>query len=119
MKRSGDFSRFVNVKRLKSLLPIYPWPSILLALAILAYAIYFSYLTLTRYAAFEARALDLGNLDQAVWNTAHGLWFHSTNEPGTLNRLSLHVEPILIPIAWLYWLYSGPQTLLVLQAIGV
>ena len=93
--------------------------SILLAIAVLAYATYFSYLTLVRYAAFEARALDLGNMDQAVWNTAQGNWFHLTNQPGTVNRLSLHVEPILVPISWLYWLHSGPETLLGLQAIVV
>lgn len=94
-------------------------PLILLAGAVLAYAVYFSYLTLVRYAAFEARALDMGNLDQAIWNTAHGRWFHLTNQSGTVNRLSLHVEPILIPISWLYRLYPGPPTLLVLQAVVV
>ena len=94
-------------------------PILVLALAVLAYAVYFSYLTLVRYAAFEARALDMGNLDQAVWNTARGNWFHLTNQPGTVNRLSLHVEPILLPISWLYWLRSGPPTLLVLQAVVV
>ena len=61
----------------------------------------------------------MGNLNQAVWNTARGNWFHLTNQPGTVNRLSLHVEPILIPISWLYWIYSGPPTLLVLQAVIV
>lgn len=96
-----------------------PKPQVLLTLAIFAYAILFSDLTLTRYWAFEARALDMGNLDQAIWNTAHGRPFHLTNQPGTVNRLSLHVEPILLPIALLYWLYSGPPTLLVLQATVV
>ena len=91
-------------------------PLVLLALAVLAYALYFSFLTLTRYAAFEARALDLGNLVQAIWNTAHGNWFHLTNQPDIVNRLSLHVEPIIIPIAWLYRLHSTPETLLVLQS---
>ncbi len=95
------------------------WPTVLLWVAILAYAVTFAALTLRRFDAFEARALDMGNLDQAVWNTAHGRWFHLTNQPGTVNRLSLHVEPILIPISWLYWLYSGPPTLLVLQAVVV
>jgi uncharacterized membrane protein len=85
----------------------------------LAYAVSFSYLTIVRFYAFEARALDMGNLDQAIWNTAHGRPFHLTNQPGTVNRLSLHVEPILIPISWLYWIYSGPPTLLVLQATVV
>jgi uncharacterized membrane protein len=91
-------------------------PIIVLFAAVAAYAVYFSVLTLTRYAAFESRALDMGNLNQAIWNTARGNWFHLTNQPGTINRLSLHVEPILIPISWLYWIRSGPPTLLVLQA---
>ena len=95
------------------------WPTVLLWTAIVAYAATFATLTLLRFYAFEARALDMGNLDQAVWNTAHGRWFHLTNQAGTVNRLSLHVEPILIPISWLYWLYSGPPTLLVLQAVTV
>ncbi|MEM7530863.1 MAG: DUF2079 domain-containing protein [Chloroflexota bacterium] len=94
-------------------------PSVLLALAVFAYAIYFAELTLTRYWAFESRALDMGNLDQAIWNTSQGRWFHLTNQQGTVNRLSLHVEPILIPISWLYYIYSGPETLLVLQAFVV
>jgi uncharacterized membrane protein len=91
----------------------------LLWLAILSYALYFSYLTIVRYAAFEARALDLGNLNQAIWNTAYGQPFHFTNQPGAVNRLSLHVEPILLPIAWLYRLYPAPPLLLGLQATVV
>lgn len=85
----------------------------------MTYALLFSDLTLTRYAAFEARALDMGNLQQTVWNTAQGNFFHMTNQPGIINRLSLHVEPILLPIAALYWLHDGPETLLILQAVVV
>lgn len=94
-------------------------PILLLWLAVTAYAVTFSLITLQRYAAFEARALDMGNLNQAIWNTAHGNWFHLTNQPGTVNRLSLHVEPILLPIAALYRLYPQPPLLLVLQAVVV
>ncbi|MEZ4658632.1 MAG: DUF2079 domain-containing protein [Caldilineaceae bacterium] len=94
-------------------------PDLLLCMAILAYALYFANLTLTRYWAFEARALDLGNFNQAIWNTAHGNWFHLTNQEGVVNRLSLHVEPILIPVSWLYWIHDGPETLLLLQAVVV
>ena len=94
-------------------------PVLLLGLAMLLYALTFSYLTVTRYAAFEARALDLGNLHQTVWNTANGRPFQMTNQPGTVNRLSLHVEPILLPIAALYWIHDGPETLLILQSLVV
>jgi uncharacterized membrane protein len=95
-------------------------PLALLALAVLLYAVYFSHLTLLRYHAFEARALDLGNLNQAIWNTAHGDWFRLTNQESDLtNRLGYHVEPILLPIALLYRLYPAPEFLLVLQAVVV
>ena len=95
-------------------------PLALLALAVLLYAAYFSHLTLLRYHAFEARALDLGNLNQAIWNTAHGDWFRLTNQESDLtNRLGYHVEPILLPIALLYRLYPAPEFLLVLQAVVV
>ncbi len=92
-------------------------PHLLLALAVLGYAFYFSHYTLTRYAAFESRALDMGNLNQAVWNTAFGDLLRQTNQPGVMNRLSLHVEPILLPIAAIYRVFPGPQTLLILQAV--
>ena len=92
-------------------------PLALLALAVLLYAAYFSYLTLLRYHAFEARALDMGNLNQTIWNTAHGNWFRLTNQESDLtNRLGYHVEPILLPIAILYRLFPAPEFLLVLQA---
>ena len=84
------------------------------------YAIYFSYLTILRYHAFESRALDMGNLHQAIWNTAHGNWFRMTNqEAGLTSRLSMHVEPILLPIAGLYRLFPSVETLLILQATVV
>jgi uncharacterized membrane protein len=95
-------------------------PPALLALAVLLYAIYFSWLTIERYHAFESRALDMGNLHQAIWNTAHGDWFRMTNqEEGLTSRLSMHVEPILLPIAGIYRLLPGVETLLVIQATVV
>lgn len=97
-----------------------PHPArLLLVGAVVATALYFIWLTLTRYAAFESRALDMGNLNQAIWNTAQGNWFHQTNQPGISNRLSLHVEPILLPIALLYRFWQDPRFLLILQATVV
>lgn len=99
--------------------PSAPRVRLLLAALVVGYAALFAWITLTRFAAFESRALDMGNLNQAIWNTAHGDWFHQTNQPGSTNRLSLHVEPILVPISLLYWIHDGPETLLILQAIVV
>lgn len=94
-------------------------PHLLLWSALLLYALYFAWLTLTRYAAFESRAFDMGNVNQAIWNTAHGNWFRQTNQPGAVSRLALHVEPIIPALAGLYRFWPGPPFLLILQAVVV
>ena len=91
------------------------------------YAVFFSWLSLQRYDAFLMHALDMGNMDQAVWNTLHGHPFYFTNMRvplpkeawGTTTRLSFHVEPILLPLSLLYLIHSGPETLLITQAVVV
>ncbi len=92
---------------------------LLLILLITGYAAFFSAQLLLHYYSFGSRALDLGNMDQSIWNTLHGRPFHQTNQPGATNRLSLHVEPILWPISWLYLIYSGPETLFIFQSVVV
>ncbi len=106
--------RFISRASLPHRLPL-----LLLWSAVLLYALYFAWLTLTRYAAFESRAFDMGNLNQAIWNTAHGNWFRQTNQPGAISRLALHVEPIILALAALYRAWPGPPFLLVLQAVIV
>jgi uncharacterized membrane protein len=91
----------------------------LLILMIAGYAIFFSIQLILHYHSFGSRALDLGNMGQSIWNSSQGRFFHQTNQPGATNRLSLHVEPILIPISLLYHLYSGPEILFIFQSIVV
>jgi uncharacterized membrane protein len=78
---------------------------------------------IVRYQAYHADAFDLGNLDQAVWNTLHGHPLRFTNRGmdwyGPPTRLGVHVEPILFLIAPLYLLHSGPETLLLLQTMAL
>ncbi len=87
---------------------------------IIAFAIVFTALALNRHAAFESNGFDLGNVNQAIWNTAHGRPFAFTNMAPLSNRLALHVEPILFLFVPFYWLgIGGPQLLLVVQALIV
>jgi uncharacterized membrane protein len=78
---------------------------------------------LVRYQTYHADAFDLGNFDQAVWNTLHGHPLRFTNQGidwfGPPTRLGVHVEPILFLIAPLYLLHSGPETLLLLQTLAL
>jgi uncharacterized membrane protein len=78
---------------------------------------------LAQYYTFRDAADDLVIFDQAVRSYAHF-------QPGTSIFIGLHLgfgphfpllanhwSPILISLAPLYWIYNGPQTLLVAQAV--
>jgi uncharacterized membrane protein len=105
----------------------WPWPAMLVWACVAAYTIYFAGFALRLYDNLLMKALDLGNMDQAVWNTAHSRPFFFTNMElplrieafGTTSRLSFHVEPILLPLALLYRIVAGPPVLLVVQALVV
>ncbi len=60
---------------------------------------------------------DLGQMDQAIWNTAHGRFVQSTREAQPSNRLTDHVEPIFLPVSFVFWLWDDVRALLVLQAV--
>jgi uncharacterized membrane protein len=87
--------------------------------AITLYVLTFGIITVLKHEAFQTTAFDLGNMDQAVWNSLRGRFLPFTNwgEEGT--RLAYHVDPILILISPLYLLYSDPKTLLVFQTLVV
>ena len=97
------------------------WPGVglLTALAALFYCVF----ALTEYANFETTSYDLVIFDQGVRSYAHF-------EPGIsiikgvhnffgphFSMLGDHWSPILAALAPFYWIYDGPQTLLVAEAV--
>ncbi|MGQ9502852.1 MAG: DUF2079 domain-containing protein [Anaerolineae bacterium] len=95
-------------------------PHIVLGLLIIAFVVTFAFLAIQRHRALESNGMDLGNVDQALWNTAHGDFFAFTNMAPLRNRLALHVEPILLLFVPLYWLgLGGPVALLIVQTAVV
>jgi uncharacterized membrane protein len=94
---------------------------LLLALLILGYVLWMGQQAVLRYDTFKATAFDLGNMDQVIWNTAHGRWFQWTNQGadwyGPPLRLAQHFEPIIIPLSLLYVLHPDPRTLLIFQTL--
>ena len=87
-------------------------PLVIVWLLILAFVITFATLSLRRHAALGTNGLDLGNIDQALWNTARGDFLAFTNMTHIApirNRLALHVEPILLLFVPFYWFgFGGP-----------
>ncbi len=94
----------------------HPVPHLIAWLLVIAYAITFSWLAILRHASFNSNAFDLGLFDQTVWNTLQGRIFFYTTTGEPLLHLSNHADFILLLIAPFYLIYSGPETLLMLQA---
>ncbi len=89
----------------------------LLLTFITLYIAIFSFMSIRRHETLYSNAFDLGNMDQALWNTLQGRILRFTNWSGGTTRLAAHVEPILVPLSLLYILRSDPRTLLVFQTV--
>lgn len=92
---------------------------IVLGILIILYIFYFTSASFLRYDNFYTGRFDLGNMDQTVWNTTHGRIFTLTDPNGTniISRLAFHADFILILISPLYFIWSHPKMLLVLQSV--
>ena len=87
-----------------------------------AFAAVYALLSWLKYRAYMDARFDLGNMVQAVYNTAHGHFLEITSgelKPRQMSRLGAHVDPILALFAlpWLVW--PSPVMLLVLQSVIV
>ena len=96
------------------------WPTLIVVGLIALYIVAFAVLATRRHLAFESGMFDLGNYDQAMWNAAQGRGLALTTVPTlALNRMGLHVEPILFLFVPLYWLWPSPLVLLWLQTLAL
>ena len=89
-------------------------------IAMVVTATILSILVVQRYRNYYGGRFDLGNMVQAVYNTAHGHFLQITTAEGRqASRLGSHVDPILAVFAlpWLVW--PSPEMLLVAQAVIV
>lgn len=90
-----------------------------------AYAAVFSAAAAIHFLAFKSARLDLGDMTQAVWATAHGHFLRVTSSFGDattgveMSRLGGHVDPFLALFAPLWLVWSSPLMLLVVQAVVV
>ncbi len=85
-----------------------------------AYALLFVLGAVAVYRSYQWSRLDLGDMTQAVWATAHGHPLRvSTSAGQEFVRLGAHVDPFLVLLAPLWWLWSSPLMLLVAQVVAV
>ena len=87
--------------------------------SILVWSVALSAIARADYLGFRLGRLDLGNMTQAVWNTAHGRLLENTNATGEqASRLAMHVDPILALLAPLWIVAPTPLTLATVQVVA-
>ena len=92
---------------------------ILLLIAIFLYIWIFTSLAFAQHAGMRTHKADLGQMDQAIWNTSQGRFVEEVKDDFVSTRLTDHVEPIFALIAPVFWLWDDVRALLLLQVIAV
>jgi uncharacterized membrane protein len=96
------------------------WGLLIVLALMIAYSTYFSALSIQRHNSFRTHASDMGQMDQALWNTLHGNILQDTRPNGTqMPRLTDHVEPIFLVIPFVFLIYAGIESLFVVQSIAI
>jgi len=99
---------------------------IILWIFIIAYILYFSFLTILRYRTLYASYFDLGIMNQTVYNTYKGivtkdpsriLEMTDADSPNQIKRMAIHSDILLALLAPFYLIHPGPDTLLVIQSV--
>ena len=92
---------------------------VLLCAAVLVYIWIFAGLAFAQHAGMRTHKADLGQIDQAIWNTSQGRFVEEVKDDFVSTRLTDHVEPIFALISPVLWLWNDVRALLLLQVIAV
>jgi len=82
------------------------------------YIIIFGVFTALRHYNFQTQTWDMAIFTQTMWNTINGHVMLNTIEEMP-NHLGLHWSPILFLLIPLYWLFTSPYTLLIIQSVAL
>lgn len=94
-------------------------PDILVWLFMLLYALFFSAYSVQRHVALSSYAADLSFIDQPMWNTLHGRFLERTMDARQVSRVAEHLEPIILIIAPIYYLWDDVRAILIIQSIAL
>ncbi len=99
--------------------PLWQPASALVLAAMLLFAAWFSAYSIRLHDAHRTHKADLGQIDLAIWNTAHGRFVQEIKDDQVSTRLTDHVEPIFLLVAPIFWLWDDVRALLILQAAAL
>ncbi len=86
----------------------------LLAASVAGYALVLGLASWQRHLAFMSNALDMGMMDQVLWNLAHGRGFYTSYKG--FSFLGDHFSPALAALVPIYWLTGGRGVLALVLA---
>jgi uncharacterized membrane protein len=97
------------------------WDSVAVGFLVGLFCLYFIFFTFNRYTVGYTNRLDLGHMDQTVWNTLHGQPFTLTdiNTDTQISRFAIHADVMLALLAPFYLVWSDPRMLLLLQTLAL
>ena len=106
------------MKKIISFISRYKFETVLW-LAIVIYIAIFSFLSIRRFQTLNSHYYDLGIMNQVVYNTSRGKFLQMTDQvmKKNIDRMAVHFDPILAVFAPLYYIYQGPETLLIVQTV--
>jgi uncharacterized membrane protein len=93
------------------------WPRVGICALFLLFSSIFSWLSIQQHRALNTHALDLGQLDQAIWSTTQGRFMVNTLKPP--NSMATHFSPGLMLLVPFYIAGFDIRILFVLQACAL
>lgn len=78
-------------------------------------AVYWAVSSILIHRSFHSNGWDLGLINQVLWNSAHGRLFEYSFRD--ISYAGDHWQPFLLALVPLKWLHSGPELLLIAQAV--
>jgi len=103
MQKQGEHGRALSLE------------AIVVGVIISLVAGYWAICSVLIHRSFHSNGWDLGLIDQVLWNSAHGRLFEYSFR--AISFAGDHWQPFLLVLVPLKWLDSGPELLLVVQAI--
>ncbi|MCO6449969.1 MAG: DUF2079 domain-containing protein [Caldilineales bacterium] len=92
---------------------------IILLILTLVYIVVFTQLAFAQHAGMRTHQSDLGQMDQAIWNSSRGRFLEFSKDGFQSTRLTDHVEPIFILISPTFWVWNDVRAILFLQVLFV
>lgn len=97
---------------------VFPNSALLVTILALLVGAFWSVVSIKKHDAFQTSNFDLGIFTNALWNLTHGFGYVSAPKGG-INLFIDHQSFSFLFLAPIFWLFPWPETLLIIQGVGL